>query len=114
MNTGVMLLRADAPAAHRLLAASWEQTAFVPNWLGAEQSALRYTLYREPALRVSATIYQNLVRYPASFAMSARQKWNRTFRVRRAAAARTLGAPSASARPRASAATAVTAAAASP
>lgn len=79
-NTGVMLLKQSAEV-KKLLRASWAQTAFVPNLLGAEQSAVRYTLHMEPSLRSSTRIYQNLVRYPQQLAMSARLKWNKTLRT---------------------------------
>ena len=79
-NTGLMLL-ARSPQADRLLRISWEQRAFVPNHLGAEQSAVRYALHLEPSFRSRTTIYMNLVRYPAQLSMSAKLKWNRTLRL---------------------------------
>ena len=79
-NTGVMLLE-RSPSVNMLLKAAWGMTEFVPNKLGAEQSAVRYALYlHSDTLRKQVTIYQNLVRYPAGFAMTARQKWNKTAR----------------------------------
>ena len=79
-NTGVMLL-SKSEAASKLLRAAWEQTEFVPNRLGAEQSAVRYVLHTNADLKEATTIYGNLVRYPVQLAVSARVKWNITLRL---------------------------------
>lgn len=80
-NTGVMLMT-RSKAVERLLQTAWEQTAFVPNRLGAEQSAIRYVLHSDLGLRDETTIYGNLVRYPVQLALTARLKWNKTLRLR--------------------------------
>ena len=79
-NTGVMLLSRAKPT-DVLLRTAWNQTAFVPNRLGAEQSAVRYTFHTHKGLREATTIYGNLVRYPIQLAVSAAVKWNITKRL---------------------------------
>ena len=77
LNTGVMLLQRSLEV-ERLLTLAWNQTQFIPNRLGAEQSGVRNILYMHKGLMKSLAVYMNLVRY--SYGQSSTQKWNRTYR----------------------------------